>query len=44
MQLRLQRLLADRTLMLGAISHDPRTLLTRLRLGGARCRLPRQFL
>jgi signal transduction histidine kinase len=32
MQLRLQRLLTDRTLMLGAISHDLRTPLTRLRL------------
>jgi signal transduction histidine kinase len=32
MQLRLQRLLADRTLMLGALSHDLRTPLTRLRL------------
>lgn len=32
MQGRLQRLLADRTLMLGAISHDLRTPLTRLRL------------
>ncbi len=32
MQLRLQRLLTDRTLMLGAISHDLGTPLTRLRL------------
>jgi signal transduction histidine kinase len=32
MQLRLQRFLTDRTLMLGAISHDLRTPLTRLRL------------
>ncbi len=32
MQVRLQRLLMDRTLMLGAISHDLRTPLTRLRL------------
>lgn len=32
MQLRLQRYLTDRTLMLGAISHDLRTPLTRLRL------------
>jgi len=32
MQVRLQRLLTDRTLMLGAISHDLRTPLTRLRL------------
>jgi signal transduction histidine kinase len=32
MQLRLQRLLSDRMLMLGAISHDLRTPLTRLRL------------
>jgi signal transduction histidine kinase len=32
MQLRLQRFLNDRTLMLGAISHDMRTPLTRLRL------------
>jgi signal transduction histidine kinase len=32
MQLRLQRFLTDRTLMLGAISHDMRTPLTRLRL------------
>lgn len=32
MQQRLQRLLTDRTLMLGAISHDLRTPLTRLRL------------
>ncbi len=32
MQLRLQRFLMDRTLMLGAISHDMRTPLTRLRL------------
>jgi signal transduction histidine kinase len=32
MQTRLQRLLTDRTLMLGAISHDLRTPLTRLRL------------
>lgn len=32
MQLRLQRLLDDRTRMLGAISHDLRTPLTRLRL------------
>jgi signal transduction histidine kinase len=32
MQLRVQRFLTDRTLMLGAISHDLRTPLTRLRL------------
>jgi len=32
MQVRLQRMLSDRTLMLGAISHDLRTPLTRLRL------------
>ncbi len=32
MQRRLQRFLTDRTLMLGAISHDMRTPLTRLRL------------
>jgi signal transduction histidine kinase len=32
MQLRLQRFLTDRTLMLGAIGHDLRTPLTRLRL------------
>ena len=32
MQIRLQRMLTDRTLMLGAISHDLRTPLTRLRL------------
>ena len=32
MHLRLQRMLSDRTLMLGAISHDLRTPLTRLRL------------
>lgn len=32
MQVRLQRMLTDRTLMLGAISHDLRTPLTRLRL------------
>ncbi|MGO9803250.1 MAG: ATP-binding protein [Steroidobacteraceae bacterium] len=32
MQLRLRRFLTDRTLMLGAISHDLRTPLTRLRL------------
>src|SRR5580698_1445302 len=32
MQVRLQRLLTDRTLMLGAISHDLGTPLTRLRL------------
>ena len=32
MRLRLQRFLNDRTLMLGAISHDMRTPLTRLRL------------
>ena len=32
MQVRLQRMLRDRTLMLGAISHDLRTPLTRLRL------------
>jgi signal transduction histidine kinase len=32
MQVRLQRLLTDRTLMLGTISHDLRTPLTRLRL------------
>ncbi len=32
MRLRLQRYLSDRTLMLGAISHDMRTPLTRLRL------------
>jgi len=32
MQVRLQRLLSDRTRMLGAISHDLRTPLTRLRL------------
>lgn len=32
MQVRLQRLLTDRTRMLGAISHDLRTPLTRLRL------------
>jgi signal transduction histidine kinase len=32
MQVRVQRILTDRTLMLGAISHDLRTPLTRLRL------------
>ena len=32
MQTRLQRLIADRTFMLAAISHDLRTILTRLRL------------
>ena len=32
MQVRLQRMITDRTLMLGAISHDLRTPLTRLRL------------
>ncbi len=32
MQVRLQRMLGDRTLMLGAISHDLRTPLTRIRL------------
>ena len=32
MQARLQQLIADRTLMLAAISHDLRTILTRLRL------------
>ena len=32
MQTRLQQLIADRTLMLAAISHDLRTILTRLRL------------
>lgn len=34
MQARIQRFVADRTLMLAAISHDLRTLLTRMRLRG----------
>jgi len=42
MQERLQRMLTDRTLMLGAISHDLRTPLTRLRLRIETGRMPEE--